>query len=319
MKRLFKLIQKRFLNKRRVILSEYLGDERVSLIDVGAAGGLEQRWDNVADSIIVYGFEPDERSANLEINKSGNINIINKALWKEECELGIFHTNKPFCSSVFQPNRTYLELFPDVERFNIKYQKTYPAITLGSVIDDKIRDPDFIKLDAQGAELDIIKGAGDRLNSVLGVEVEIEFKSIYLGQPLFSDVHNYLEDNDFSFVDFVSLNRWERHAHNDMGECNFGDGLFLKTPENVFRMYKSGNIDTGKMRRYCAILFIYNRYDLLKVFSEYLSAVSQEETSRLKSLLRTLEVARRAIYFTSKISSNIISLLGVNAKSHILY
>jgi hypothetical protein len=37
-------------------------NDGLSLIDVGAAGGIEKRWQAVIGDLNYYGFEPDERS-----------------------------------------------------------------------------------------------------------------------------------------------------------------------------------------------------------------------------------------------------------------
>ena len=39
-----------------------LPNSSVTLIDVGAAGGIEKRWHAVTEDLVYYGFEPDERS-----------------------------------------------------------------------------------------------------------------------------------------------------------------------------------------------------------------------------------------------------------------
>ena len=39
--------------------------------------------------------------------------------------------------------------------------------------------PHFIKLDIQGAELEVLKGGIKTLEGVLGLEVEVNFKEIY--------------------------------------------------------------------------------------------------------------------------------------------
>lgn len=51
---------------------------------------------------------------------------------------------------------------------------------------------DFIKLDVQGAELDVLKGGEECLQQVRGLEIEVEFNPIYYGQPLFGDVDRFL-------------------------------------------------------------------------------------------------------------------------------
>jgi len=70
-------------------------------------------------------------------------------------------------------------------------------------------DLDFIKLDTQGSELDILKGSDKILRSpLIGLEIEMEFISLYKDQPLFGDVVNFLGSKNFQFIDFIHLQRW---------------------------------------------------------------------------------------------------------------
>jgi FkbM family methyltransferase len=58
---------------------------------------------------------------------------------------------------------------------------------------------DFLKLDVQGAELEILLGGREALSSVLGVESEVEFVPQYHGQPLFADIDSFLRGEHFTF------------------------------------------------------------------------------------------------------------------------
>ena len=65
---------------------------------------------------------------------------------------------------------------------------------------------DFIKLDTQGSELDILHGAAETLGrGVLGIEVEVEFVEMYLGQPLFRDVDRHLNSMGFELIDLCNI------------------------------------------------------------------------------------------------------------------
>jgi hypothetical protein len=60
-----------------------------------------------------------------------------------------------------------------------------------------VAEVSFMKLDAQGSELDILRGGRGLLQSCVGVEVEVEFSPIYEGQPQFSDVDQFLREHGF--------------------------------------------------------------------------------------------------------------------------
>src|SRR5205823_10744881 len=102
-------------------------------------------------------------------------------LWKSEKEVTLHITRNPGCSSPFPTNMEFIRRVPNSSRFDIverRIIRAQPLSTIGI-------QPHFIKLDVQGAELPILEGAGDTLQSVIGIEVEVEFAPVYQHQPLF--------------------------------------------------------------------------------------------------------------------------------------
>jgi FkbM family methyltransferase len=76
---------------------------------------------------------------------------------------------------------------------------------------EQISGVDFLYLDVQGAELQVLKGAGTVLQSVRAVWLEVEAVELYAGQPLAPDVDVFMKANDFVLlmdtVDAVSGDR----------------------------------------------------------------------------------------------------------------
>ena len=95
----------------------------------------------------------------------------------------------------------------------IKYYHRYEQVTtevetisLDYFVDqNKIGAIDFIKIDVQGAELDIFKGGKKTLENVLKIICEVEFIPHYENQPLFGGVCNYLDKYDLMFNKFLAL------------------------------------------------------------------------------------------------------------------
>nr|WP_315425011.1 FkbM family methyltransferase [uncultured Pedobacter sp.] len=67
--------------------------------------------------------------------------------------------------------------------------------------------PDFIKIDTQGFELEILKGAAKTLQSAKAVLLEVSFLNIYKGAPLAYEVIAFMEKNSFVVYDICSLMR----------------------------------------------------------------------------------------------------------------
>lgn len=233
----------------------------VSLIDIGAAGGLEPRWRQVAQHTKYVGFEPDERAHKLLANQHSickEYAIHPFAIWSSAGEIEINLARKPQVSSAFAPNASLLDKFLDSSRFDRVNSATVPTKTLDAL---SVSSPDFIKLDIQGAELEALLGAESTLSSCVGIELEVEFSEIYSGQPLFGEVSRFLTNSGFEFYDFLNLCRWERDSFSGIGQLVFGDALFLRTPEN----FLASNPSIQKISSYLSILVLYNRFDLIEI------------------------------------------------------
>ena len=96
-----------------------------------------------------------------------------------------YECQNPLTSSLYRPNAPMLAKFSRLE---------LPVVAEHDIqthrLDDlsEIRDIDYLKLDVQGAELDIILGGPRLLNGTVLVHTEVEFIPMYTDQPLFGDV-----------------------------------------------------------------------------------------------------------------------------------
>lgn len=68
-------------------------------------------------------------------------------------------------------------------------------------------EPDFIKIDTQGFELEILRGAKKTLKSAKAVLLEVSFLNIYKDAPLAAEVVTFMEKNNFVVYDICSLMR----------------------------------------------------------------------------------------------------------------
>ena len=79
-------------------------------------------------------------------------------------------------------------------------------------------DAVFLKLDIQGAELEVLESAPKLLeNSLLALRVEVEFLPIYQSQPLFSDIDQHLRGRGFLPVSLLQLRNWRRTTRYRVG------------------------------------------------------------------------------------------------------
>lgn len=263
-----------FIKKRNLKLNKQLEvilcGSGISLVDIGAAGGLQDRWKPFSGFVDLVAVEPDPRAKEsiekLESTSLRSLHRVNSPLASTHRELNFYLCKHPRQSSVLKPNGKHFAKYNDGHKWNVEKVENMSAITLDSALASKIQ-PDFLKLDTQGSELDILQGATATLRSCLGIEVEVEFREMYQSQPLFGDVSKFLIDNEFDFIDFVAFGKWERSRPDGLrtflGELIHADALFLRSPESTVDLAKKLN-DPVLIRRYLALLFIYLRSDMMR-------------------------------------------------------
>jgi FkbM family methyltransferase len=77
------------------------------------------------------------------------------------------------------------------------------AVTRGT----HFEHPDFLKLDVQGYELEVLKGAGRTLASVEAVMMEVNLIAVYQGAPLVDEVIAYMAARGFRVYDVCTFFR----------------------------------------------------------------------------------------------------------------
>jgi FkbM family methyltransferase len=236
-------------------------EEGISLLDVGAAGDIHQRFKFIEKHLNYYGFEPDKRSREELLKQKNNCKsyfLYDKIVSNNNDDVILNLCKAPMTSSILKPNYDFLNLFDDKERVKIVKEIKFKPTTIDEL---NIKQIDFIKMDIQGAELMAIEGAESSLEKVLGLELELEFLEIYKSQPLFGEITQHLHNKGFEFYDFVRLTRWDRdNIYNEMGQCTWGDGLFLRTPEYIIENYLNNN---QVLKRYIIICLLYKKFDLI--------------------------------------------------------
>lgn len=72
----------------------------------------------------------------------------------------------------------------------------------------KHRSPDLLWMDLQGAEIKALRGAKNTIHAVKIIHLEVGFRRMYIGQPLFWDIDEHL-NGDFLLAE-LSIRRWPK-------------------------------------------------------------------------------------------------------------
>lgn len=310
------LVKQRNANVMFKVISKILKNENITFVDVGAAGEVQTRWKQILPKVDFVGFEPDVRSTVNEqlLNKAHSYKIIHEALWDKTGTLKINLCQKPQVSSFFEPNLSLVEQFPNPERFKITGSIDVSVKTLDSL---NLIQADFIKIDVQGGEYHVLKGASKTLEKTFALELEVEFAEIYKNQPLFGDAVQFLRGQNFEFLDFTHISRWERKRYAQIGQVIFGDALFIKSPEYILK-----SADEGDVRRYCAILAIFIRTDLIEVILDKLRQRDPYKKELIEDLSCLLGQSRKQLKKIERFhffAERILSLLGNTYSNHTIY
>ncbi|MCF6320554.1 MAG: FkbM family methyltransferase [Rhizobiaceae bacterium] len=141
--------------------------------------------------VIYHGFEPEEKEAQCcDLNNfNGEKRTIRKALWKEETTLKFYSKPDTADSSAFAADDN-LEVL-EVE-----------AVTLENYMNEnKIDKLRFAKIEAEGAEPEVLAGAQAVLHRIDYIAVDCGFERGKDKEATFFESNEILRDNEFEIID----------------------------------------------------------------------------------------------------------------------
>ena len=204
------------MNEALSILVELLKQSNISLnfkiIEVGALKIQDQDepFYELLDyfpSTKIIGFEIEkEICEKMNSQAKEGVKYYSHALGKDNEQRKFYITQNPMCSSLYKPNEELIKLYNNFEVAYLKKETEIETISLDYFVEKhEVGDVDFIKIDVQGAELDVFKGGSKTLKNVLKIVCEVEFIQHYENQPLFGEVSDYLSQYNLMFNKFLGL------------------------------------------------------------------------------------------------------------------
>ena len=224
----------------------------IGCLDIGARGGVVEDISPLGQAAFVYGFEPDEEEC-ARLNRTvdtgghpfGELRFLPAALGPREERRTLNIMRHSGASSILLPDRDITARFPPHQAYyDVTHTVPIDTVPLDRVIDEHgIVNPVYMKIDVEGFELEILKGADELMSSsLLALRSEVAFLPTRLGQPDFADIAAHLKPFGFMPMGFLYLATWRSltnvkhprlvdgpvpYSH---GQLVHGDVLFLRDP-----------------------------------------------------------------------------------------
>lgn len=149
----------------------------------------------------VIAFELDrELCERLNADARPGLEFFPVALGRTEETRTLYETRAPMCYSLYEPNEKLISLYQNFEVAYLKATSEVDTVSLDTFTTrNDIKSVDFMKIDIQGAELDVFQGGLSTLEDVVAMVCEVEFVEHYVGQPLFGDVCAFLKKHDIMY------------------------------------------------------------------------------------------------------------------------
>ena len=212
----------------------------------------------------IIGFEIEKEVCD-EMNSKAALGVkyYPHALGEKNEKRKLYVTDHPMCSSLYKPNEKFLKLYNNLQYMNLKKETEIETITLETFADKHaINDIDLIKIDVQGAELDVLKGSKKLLKNVLKIISEVEFVPMYQDQPLFGDISTFLNQHGFMFNRFIGLSGRTlkpliaNEDPNAASQHMWTDAIFIQRVEEI------QSVSDEKLMKLALLAAVYNSLDL---------------------------------------------------------
>ena len=169
-----------------------------NIFEIGAnyaqdAEGLMLRFGLKHKDVWVFEAHPDLYKKITEIHK---FNAFNYAAYNEKKEL-------EFNICAESDSNTGISSILENNFNKLSKKVSVQAIRMDDFMkENHIDQIDFLKLDAEGCNYEVLQGFGDRLNDVNAIHIEAEHSQLWVGQKLYDDIAQILLNSGFVLIKF---------------------------------------------------------------------------------------------------------------------
>jgi FkbM family methyltransferase len=261
------------------LISFLLNQKKIVALDVGAQGGFNS--DQFISSKYNHFFEPiliEPIKEEAEKLKKNNEHVIENGLWSFQTKKKIYILkNRLGSSSMYEPNTNLFDLHKikkkDYQNYNITKEVEVQCETLNDSLSAlKINKLDYLKIDTQGAELEILKGIGEYRPMLIKIESHIH--SMYKNVPSWNELLDYLYKLNYLVIDWKGIGS---HATRVPAEM---DMIFIPN----FNDENGKKLILENENKFISLMLMFGQISLLKIISNKNNFKSSEQINKIQDL-----------------------------------
>lgn len=200
------------------------------IFDVGVATDTEELYFHFPNSRYVFVEPLEEFKDNLNAlaNKYNGVYVM-AAAGPSEGELELQVTSDLGGTSIFTAREAQDPEFNKVLGQPLQVPRKVPMVTLDTIWNSleaeggfKPEGPGLLKVDVQGGELEVIKGAQTCLDNFEVVILEVNYLTGYVGSPIFDEYIAYMSSRGYVVLDII------HSLYTDVGMLTQSDVVFAK-------------------------------------------------------------------------------------------
>lgn len=262
-----------------MVESLWSGREPLTVVDVGSRGSPPPELNSVRKISKYIGFDASaDGQSHSRIDKRDwlNYEVLQAFIGESRKEITFHNFSDGGLSSAFPASRSYDNEFANAYRLVSTEKLT--SVSLADVLGDRMSEVDFLKLDTQGSELQILESDGT--TNIPLIEVEVEFIEVYEGQPLFDKIFMKMVAEGYRLL-WLTRHYGSPHSSRLLGRGSlvFGEALFGLGPSRALDLRKES------FERYLLLLSNYGHCDFAEFLLNLRTDFSSAEKASLFQLL----------------------------------
>ena len=240
-------------------IQNILDGKKITALDVGAQGGFNsdaffsKKYNSFFEDILI---EPIETEAK-KLNK--NKYVINKGVWsKQERKKLFILDNRLGSSSMYEPNTSNFDLHnikkDNYKNYNITQTIEINCDSISNLLSNlNIENLDYLKIDTQGAELEILNGLGNY--KPLLIKIEAHIFSMYKDVPSWHKLLNCLYELNYVVIDWKGIGEHKSRVPAEM------DMILIPNFNNDI----GKNLIINSKEKFISLMLVFGQINLLKL------------------------------------------------------